>query len=195
MADSAAEGEDIFRAKKSVDLVRVACTSTRFRALDMVKDAKDKAMKTLSNLMASHLPEFELNKGLELIGKSETIWSTCGQLRSLTSRGGRSLRATSPRWQGQTGRHSPHTSQMAYVNTIFAAIPARELDSTSTALARRGQLPTGIACSAFLAQSEFHQRRQSSVEKMGLCRWRDDRLGYSIPYMITGQMNEHPRLP
>ncbi|MDK2857331.1 MAG: 4-hydroxy 2-oxovalerate aldolase [Verrucomicrobiota bacterium] len=203
MADVGRTNEsDIVPADQSmIDLIRVACYIHQIpTALDMVKDAKDKGYETSVNLMAiSTVPEFELNKGLELIGKSETdmiyLVDSFGSLyfeqiddlmrRYLTAMGK----------EKRVGIHAHNNQQMAYANTIYAAIHgATLLDSTLDGLGRgAGNCPTELLL-GFLRNPKFKQRPAiEAVEKLLLpLRDRID-WGYSVPYMITGQMNEHPR--
>ncbi|MGE4490063.1 MAG: nucleoid-structuring protein H-NS [Kiritimatiellales bacterium] len=203
MADVGRTNEsDIVPADQSVvDLVRVACYIHQIpAALDMIKDAKDKGYETSVNLMAiSTVPEFELNKGIELIGKSETdmiyLVDSFGSLyfeqindlmrRYLTAMG----------TGKQVGIHAHNNQQMAYVNTIFAAIHgATMLDSTIDGLGRgAGNCPTELLL-GFLRNPKFKQRPViDAVEKLTQPLRETIDWGYSIPYMITGQMNQHPR--
>jgi 4-hydroxy 2-oxovalerate aldolase len=194
--------DDILACDESViDLIRVACYIHQIpAALEMVKMAKDKGYETSVNLMAiSTVPEFELNKGLELIGKSETdmlyLVDSFGslyyeQIEDLMRR------YLSAMQNGQQiGIHAHNNQQMAYVNTICSAINgATMLDATIDGLGRgAGNCPTELLL-GFLRNPKFHQRPLiEAVEKWMLPLRREIDWGYSIPYMITGQMNEHPR--
>jgi 4-hydroxy 2-oxovalerate aldolase len=95
----------------------------------------------------------------------------------------------------RVGIHAHNNQQMAYANTIYAAIHgATLLDSTLDGLGRgAGNCPTELLL-GFLRNPKFKQRPAiEAVEKLLLpLRDRID-WGYSVPYMITGQMNEHPR--
>jgi 4-hydroxy 2-oxovalerate aldolase len=195
------ESDIVPREKSLIDLVRVACYIHQIpAALDMVKDAKDKGYETSVNLMAiSTVPEFELNKGLEMIGASETdmvyLVDSFGSLyfEQIDDLMRRYLAAMGK--DKQVGIHAHNNQQMAYANTIFAAIHgATMLDSTIDGLGRgAGNCPTELLL-GFLRNPKFHQRPViEAVEKYTLpLRSRID-WGYSIPYMISGQLNEHPR--
>jgi 4-hydroxy 2-oxovalerate aldolase len=203
MADVGRTNEsDIVPADQSmINLIRVACYIHQIpAALDMVKDAKDKGYETSVNLMAiSTVPEFELNKGLELIGKSETdmiyLVDSFGSLyfEQIDDLMRRYLNAMGK--EKQVGIHAHNNQQMAYANTIYAAIHGSTLlDSTLDGLGRgAGNCPTELLL-GFLRNPKFKQRPAiEAVEKLLLpLRDRID-WGYSVPYMITGQMNEHPR--
>jgi 4-hydroxy 2-oxovalerate aldolase len=166
----------------------------------MVKDAKDKGYEVALNLMAiSTVPEYELNKGLELIGRSEAdmvyLVDSFGSLyfEQVDDLLRRYLDAAG---EGkQVGIHAHNNQQMAYVNTIFAAIHgATMLDATISGLGRgAGNCPTELLL-GFLRNPKFHQRPAiEAVEKLMLPLREKIDWGYSIPYMITGQRNEHPR--
>ncbi|MBN2162908.1 MAG: aldolase catalytic domain-containing protein [Pontiellaceae bacterium] len=194
---------DIVPADQSViDLVRVACYIHQIPAcLDMVRDAKQKGYETSVNLMAiSTVPEFELNKGLELIGKCAEadmlyLVDSFGslyyeQIEDLMRRYKDAMQHGQ-----QIGIHAHNNQQMAYVNTICCAINgATMLDSTIDGLGRgAGNCPTELLL-GFLRNPKFHQRPIiEAVEKLMLPLREEIDWGYSIPYMITGQMNEHPR--
>jgi 4-hydroxy 2-oxovalerate aldolase len=195
------ESDIVPREKSLIDLVRVACYIHQIpAALDMVKDAKDKGYETSVNLMAiSTVPEIELNKGLELIGLSETdmvyLVDSFGSLyfEQIDDLMRRYLAAMG---EGkQVGIHAHNNQQMAYANTIFAAIHgATMLDSTIDGLGRgAGNCPTELLL-GFLRNPKFKQRPIiEAVEKLTLPLRDQIDWGYSIPYMISGQMNEHPR--
>jgi len=195
------ESDIVPREKSLIDLVRVACYIHQIpAALDMVKDAKDKGYETSVNLMAiSTVPEFELNKGLELIGRSETdmvyLVDSFGSLyfEQIDDLMRRYLAAMGK--DKQVGIHAHNNQQMAYANTIFAAIHgATMLDATIDGLGRgAGNCPTELLL-GFLRNPKFKQRPIiEAVEKWTLPLRETIDWGYSIPYMISGQMNQHPR--
>ncbi len=197
------DDDDIKPADESViDLIRVACYIHQIpAALEMVRTAKERGYETSVNLMAiSTVPEFELHKGLELIGKCEEadmlyLVDSFGslyyeQIEDLMRR----YKAAMQHGQ-QIGIHAHNNQQMAYVNTICCAINgATMLDSTIDGLGRgAGNCPTELLL-GFLRNPKFHQRPIiEAVEKLMVPLREQIDWGYSVPYMITGQMNEHPR--
>jgi 4-hydroxy 2-oxovalerate aldolase len=203
MVDIGRTDEDDIKScdQSMIDLIRVACYIHQIpAALDMVKSAKDKGYETSVNLMAiSTVPEFELNKGLELIGRSETdmvyLVDSFGSLY-FEQIGDLLRRYIAAMGEGkQVGIHAHNNQQMAYVNTIFAAIHgATMLDSTIDGLGRgAGNCPTELLL-GFLRNPKFHQRPIiEAVEKWTHPLRQTIDWGYSIPYMIAGQMNQHPR--
>jgi len=195
--------EDILQADQSaIDLIRVACYIHQIpAALEMAKMAKDKGYETSINLMAiSTVPEFELNKGLELIGKCKDA-DMLYLVDSFGSLYYEQIEDLMRRYLGamehgqQIGIHAHNNQQMAYVNTICCAINgATMLDSTIDGLGRgAGNCPTELLL-GFLRNPKFRQRPIiEAVQKLTLPLRETIDWGYSIPYMISGQMNQHPR--
>jgi len=194
---------DILQADQSpLDLIRVAAYIHQVpAALELVKMAKDKGYETSVNLMAiSTVPEFELNKGLELLGKCEEM-DMLYLVDSFGSLYYEQIEDLMRRYLGamqhgqQIGIHAHNNQQMAYVNTICCAINgATMLDSTIDGMGRgAGNCPTELLL-GFLRNPKFHQRPIiEAVEKYLQPLRKDIDWGYSVPYMITGQMNQHPR--
>ena len=195
--------DDVVACEQSViDLIRVACYIHQIpAALEMVKMAKDKGYETSVNLMAiSTVPEFELNKGLEMLGQCQDmdmlyLVDSFGslyyeQIEDLMRRYKEAMQHGQ-----QIGIHAHNNQQMAYVNTICCAINgATMLDSTLDGMGRgAGNCPTELLL-GFLRNPKFHQRPIiEAVEKLMVPLRESIDWGYSVPYMITGQMNEHPR--
>ncbi len=204
MADVGRTSEnDIVPADQSViDLVRVACYIHQIpAALDLVKDAKNKGYEIALNLMAiSSVPEFELDKGIELIGQSDAdmlyLVDSFGSLyfEQIDDLMCRYLAAMG---EGkQVGIHAHNNQQMAYANTVSAAIHgATMLDSTLDGFGRgAGNCPTELLL-GFLRNPKFKLRPTIEAVEKWLHPLRETiDWGYSIPYMITGQMNQHPRV-
>ena len=188
--------------QSALDLIRVACYIHQIpSALEMIKMAKNKGYETSVNLMAiSTVPEFELNKGLEMIGKCEAV-DMLYLVDSFGSLYYEQVEDLMRRYLGsmihgqKIGIHAHNNQQMAYVNTICSAINgATMLDSTLDSLGRgAGNCPTELLL-GFLRNPKFHQRPIiEAVEKLMVPLRETIDWGCSIPYMITGQMNQHPR--
>jgi len=194
---------DILPKEQSVvDLVRVATYIHQIPgALDMIKACHDKGYETSVNLMAiSVVNEKELDEALELLSRSEAdiiyLVDSYGSLYSeevqdLTRK---YMSFAEPRGK-KVGMHAHNNQQLAYANTIEALIlGASYLDCTIAGLGRgAGNCPTELLL-GFLKNPRYHQRPiikciQESVAPMRKkITW-----GYDIPYMLTGQLNHHPR--
>ncbi len=195
--------DDIPLKKDSVvDMVRVATYIHQIpTALDMLKDAHDKGYETTVNLMAaSTVSESELSGGLDLLCKSDVdavyLVDSFGAFYSEQVHYLMSLYAKYTKPHGKTlGMHAHNNQQLAYANTIEAAIKgANMLDSSMAGLGRgAGNCQTELLL-GFLHNPKYQLRPilqciQEHIEPMRTkLRW-----GFDIPYMITGQLNQHPR--
>ncbi len=195
---------DILPKEQSViDCIRVATYIHQIpTALDMVKDAHDKGYEVTLNLMAiSIVQERELNQALEEIAKSEIstlyVVDSFGalyseQIKDLVLKYLAALEGTGK----EVGIHAHNNQQLAYANTIEALIVgANRLDATIAGIGRgAGNCPLELLI-GFLHNPKFKLRPvlECVQNVMQPLRKKMD-WGYSIPYMITGQLNVHPRV-
>jgi len=187
-----------------IDIVRVATYIHQIpTALDMIKDAHDKGYLVTVNLMAvSTVQERELAEALELFAKSPIcsiyIVDSYGayyseQIRDVALMFLKAMAGTGI----EVGIHAHNNQMLAYANTVEALIVgANRLDATINGMGRgAGNCPLELLV-GFLKNPKFQVRpileciRDVFVplEKNGDMEW-----GYRIPYMLTGQMNIHPR--
>ncbi len=194
---------DILPKEKSVlDCIRVAAYIHQIPgAIDMIKDAHDKGYETTLNLMAiSTVQERELDDALSALAKSPMdtfyIVDSYGsmyseQVHDLVQGALEALEGTGK----QVGFHAHNNMQLAYANTIEALIVgASRLDATIDGLGRgAGNCPLELLLS-FLKNPKFKLRPIiETIEKSFIPLRKTIDWGYSIPYLITGMMNEHPR--
>ncbi|MBN1586098.1 MAG: aldolase catalytic domain-containing protein [Candidatus Omnitrophica bacterium] len=195
--------EDILPRKDSVlDMIRVACYVHQIPlALDMIKDAHDKGYETTINMMAvSIVPEREIDEALELLAKSEVetfyVVDSFGALYSEQAHFllDKYMKYAKPAGK-QVGMHAHNNQQLAFANTVEAVIKgATMLDASMAGLGRgAGNCLTELLM-GFLHNPKYRLRPvlkciQETIEPM-----RQDLMwGFDIPYMLTGQMNQHPR--
>jgi 4-hydroxy 2-oxovalerate aldolase len=190
------------KSESVIDLVRVATYINQIpTALDMVKDAQDKGYETTLNLMAvSTVQERELNEGLELMAQSGTqaiyVVDSFGSLYSeqvdyFVKKYKHYCRGTGI----EVGIHAHNNLQLAFANTIEAIVlGCNFLDATMAGLGRgAGNCPMELLL-GFLHNPKYDQRpvlrcAQDHIEPMRKkLNW-----GFDLPYMITGQFNQHPR--
>ena len=95
----------------------------------------------------------------------------------------------------EIGIHAHNNQQLAYANTIEALISgASRLDATISGIGRGAGNCSLELLIGFLKNPKFHLRpiletiQDVFVPLRAKMDW-----GYSIPYMITGQLNRHPR--
>ncbi len=195
--------EDIIPKKDSViDMVRVATYIHQLPvALDMVRDARAKGYETSVNLMAaSTVPESELEEALELLADSEVdvfyLVDSFGAFYSEQVHYLLDLYLKYGTAKGKiVGMHAHNNQQLAYANTIEAAIRgANFLDSSMAGLGRgAGNCQTELLL-GFLHNPKYRLRPllqciQEHIEPLR----HELRWGFDIPYMITGFLNQHPR--
>jgi 4-hydroxy 2-oxovalerate aldolase len=195
---------DILPRDKSVlSVIRVACYIHQVpTALDMIKDAHDKGYQTTFNLMAlSTVQERELMDALEVVAASPVdvayVVDSFGsfyseQIRDLTGKFVNLFRDAGK----EVGIHAHNNQQLAYANTIEAMLSgATWLDATIAGLGRgAGNCPTELLL-GFLKNPKFHQRPVlECVQDVFVPLRKQLDWGYSIPYMLTGQLNIHPRM-
>ncbi len=195
--------EDILPKEKSVlDCIRIATYVHQIpTALDMVEDAHQKGYETTLNLMAvSTVPDFELNKALEVAAASSVdvmyIVDSYGALYSeqiddLMKRFKDVIKGRKKR----IGIHTHNNLQLAFANTITAIIAgATMLDSTVCGLGRGAGNCALELLLGFLKNPKYDQRAVlQCVQETILPLRKEFDWGYSIPYAISGQLNEHPR--
>ncbi|MDD3925986.1 MAG: aldolase catalytic domain-containing protein, partial [bacterium] len=194
---------DILPKSESVlDMIRVAAYIHQIPgALDMIKAAHDKGYETTINLMAiSVVNERELDEALELLCRSEVkVIYLVDSYGSLYSEEVRDLTRKYLKFAEESGKsvgvHMHNNQQLAYANTLEGLIlGASYLDTTMGGLGRgAGNCPTELLL-GFLKNPKFRLRpvlqclQEHIVPLKGEVRW-----GYDIPYMLTGQLNMHPR--
>jgi 4-hydroxy 2-oxovalerate aldolase len=96
----------------------------------------------------------------------------------------------------QIGMHAHNNQQLAYANTIEAMLAgATWLDATIAGMGRgAGNCPTELLL-GFLKNPKFHLRPVlECVQDLFVPLSKQLDWGYSIPYMLTGQLNIHPRM-
>lgn len=190
------------RDQSVIDLVRVACYINQIPlAIDMVKDAVDKGYETMLQLMAvSAVQERDLDAALEVAAQSDAdgvyIVDSFGslyseQIRDLTNKYMAAMKGTGK----EVGIHAHNNQQLAFANTIEAIIcGASRVDATYAGIGRgAGNCPMELLV-GFLHNPKFKMRpilecTQEIFEPLShKMDW-----GYSIPYALTGQLNQHPR--
>jgi 4-hydroxy 2-oxovalerate aldolase len=194
---------DIVAKDKSViDMVRVACYIHQVPgALDMVKDAHDKGYETTINLMAlSTVKESELASALDLFARSETkvlyVVDSFGSLYSEQTRAYVQQFLVHARQAGmEVGLHAHNNQQLAFANSIEAIVcGANFVDGSLAGLGRGAGNCNTELLAGFLHNPRYHMRPllhciQHHIEPMrAALRW-----GFDIPYMLLGQLNQHPR--
>jgi 4-hydroxy 2-oxovalerate aldolase len=202
-ADRTDYHEDILPREHSViDCIRVACYIHQVpMAMDMVADAHQKGYETMLQLMAvSAVNQKDLEQALQLVARCEAtavyLVDSFGALYSEQVRDLARLYLSMVRESGkEVGFHGHNNMQLAFANTIEAIVSgANRLDATINGIGRgAGNCPLELLI-GFLHNPKFRMRpvleciRDHFVPLSKEIEW-----GYSLPYAITGQLNQHPR--
>lgn len=195
--------EDILPKEESVfDTIRVAAYIHQIpTALDMIQDAHEKGYETVMQLMAvSVIQDRDLGEALEVLAASPvTAIYLVDSFGALYSEPIRDLILTYLNAVEGTGKevgiHAHNNQQLAYANTIEALIMgASRLDATINGMGRGpGNCPLELLI-GFLKNPKFHLRPVlQCIQEHFLPLDSEMEWGPRIPYMITGQLNQHPR--
>ncbi|MEK7271003.1 MAG: aldolase catalytic domain-containing protein [Planctomycetota bacterium] len=194
---------DILPKKDSVlDCIRVAAYIDQIpMAMEMIHDAHEKGYETVMQLMAiSTVQEAALEEALATLAGSPvsavylvdsfgSLYSE--QVRDLTLTMLKALEGTGK----EVGMHAHNNQQLAYANTLEALIlGASRLDATINGMGRgAGNCPLELLV-GFLHNPKFNLRPVLECIRDVFLPMREKMdWGYSIPYMLTGQRNVHPR--
>ncbi len=193
----------IDRADSAIDLVRIATyINTIPAALRMVEYCHARGYETTINIMAiSNAKESEVNEALSLIGQSPAdgiyIVDSYGalymeQIEELADK----YLETAEANQKFVGIHAHNNQQLAFANTIAALTRGVSyLDSTVSGMGRGAGNCASEQLLGFLKNPKydiipilrFIEKQIVPLKETGVV-W-----GYNIPYLLTGQTNQHPR--
>ena len=195
--------DELLPASESViDMVRIATYIHQIpEAVELIEDAHAKGYETTVNIMAiSKAFEGELDQVLETLSQTPVdviyIADSFGsfypeQIRRLTEK----YLDVAEKSGKKVGIHAHNNMQLAYANTIEAMMYGTSfLDATISGLGRgAGNCPMELLI-GFLKNPKYRLLPMLEfIEKQIVPLEKELDWGYSIPYMITGQLNEHPR--
>jgi len=195
--------DELLPASESVvDMVRIATYIHQIpAAIELIEDAHAKGYETTVNIMAiSKSFDTELDEVLEALSKTPVdiiyIADSFGsfypeQINKLTQKYVKVARNNGK----QVGIHAHNNIQLAYANTIESMMYGTSfLDVTISGLGRgAGNCPMELLI-GFLKNPKYNLVPVLEfIETYIVPLEKELDWGYSIPYMITGQLNEHPR--
>ncbi|NQY92615.1 MAG: nucleoid-structuring protein H-NS [Campylobacteraceae bacterium] len=194
--------ELIQKADSVVDMVRIATYIHQIpAAIELIEDAHAKGYETTVNIMAiSKSFDDELDEVLLALSKTPVdviyIADSFGsfypeQINRLTEKYLKVAKASGKK----VGIHTHNNIQMAYANTIEAMMYGTSfLDVTISGLGRgAGNCPMELLI-GFLKNPKYKLMPVLKfIENYIVPLEKELDWGYSIPYMLTGQLNEHPR--
>ncbi len=187
-------------SESSIDMIRVACYVHQVdTAIALAHHCMDKGYETTINLMAvSTVGLRDLNESLEDLNKSKVpIIYLVDSFGAFYSEDIDTLaQKYIERLPGKIiGAHFHNNQQLAFANTISGIINGvNYLDATLNGIGRgAGNCPLELLLS-FLKNPKFKVRPLMQCIEEEIFPWaKKIDWGYSIPYMITGIMNQHPR--
>ena len=185
-----------------VDMIRIATYIHQLpAAIELIEDAHSKGYETTVNIMAiSKSFDDELDEVLAALGKTNVdviyIADSFGsfypeQIKKLTEKYLKVAEASGKK----VGIHAHNNLQLAYANTIEAMMYGTSfLDVTISGLGRgAGNCPLELLI-GFLKNPKYKLMPVLKfIEEFIVPLEKELDWGYSIPYMLTGQLNEHPR--
>jgi len=206
MADAGGKSDwltDFLPKKDSVvDMVRVACYIHQMpEAVDMIRHAHELGYETTCNIMAiSAAQDAEIDEALEELATSAAsavyVVDSFGALYSeqvcmLVQMYQKALEGTGK----EVGVHMHNNQQLAFANTIEGIIRgANRIDASMAGLGRGAGNCTMELLLGFLRNPKFKIRpvwkfiQDHIVKIQETIEW-----GPYPPYVITGQLNQHPR--
>jgi 4-hydroxy 2-oxovalerate aldolase len=194
--------EDILPVNDSVfDLIRVACYVKDIdKAIDLARMIQDKGYETSINMMAvSTNLEKDVDEALLQLAQTEVpyvyVVDSYGNMFSedvtfLMKKYRNAL-------PGKTvGIHTHNNRQLAFANTVQAIIDGSNiLDASVYGIGRGpGNCPLELLLT-FLKNPKYNVRPVLQViQDHYIPLSQEIEWGYILPYMITGMLNEHPRV-
>jgi 4-hydroxy 2-oxovalerate aldolase len=191
------------RADSAIDLIRVATyINTIPAALEIVEHCHNLGYETTLNIMAiSNAKESDVDEALDLIGKSPVdgiyIVDSYGalymeQIEELADK----YLNMAERENKFVGIHAHNNQQLAFANTIAALTQGVSyLDATVNGMGRGAGNCSSEQLMGFLKNPKYNiipllkfmEKHMEPLKEAGTV-W-----GYNIPYLLTGQTNQHPR--
>ena len=191
------------KSDSAIDLVRIATyINTIPAAIEMIEHCHNLGYETTVNIMAiSNAKETEIDEALELIGKSPVdgiyIVDSYGalymeQVEEIADK----YLAMADKYKKFVGIHAHNNQQLAFANTIAALTRGVSyLDSTISGMGRGAGNCASEQLLGFLKNPKydiipilkFIEKHMVALRESGVV-W-----GYNVPYLLTGQMNRHPR--
>ncbi len=187
-------------SESSLDMIRVACYVHQVdAAIALAHHCMDKGYESTINLMAvSTVGLRDLNEALEDLAKSRVpIIYLVDSFGAFYSEDIDMLAVKyRERLPDKTiGIHCHNNQQLAFANTIAGIIAGINfLDGTLYGIGRgAGNCPIELLLS-FLKNPKFKVRPLIECIESQIFPWEKKiDWGYSVPYMVTGVMNQHPR--
>lgn len=193
----------IDKSDSVIDLVRVATyINTIPAAIEMVEYCHEKGYETTINIMAiSNDNDADIDEALDLIGHSNVdgiyIVDSYGaiypeQMRKLADK----YLSFGEKYGKFIGIHAHNNQQLAFANTIEAMTRGVSyLDVTVSGMGRGAGNCASEIMLGFLKNPKYNILPILDVLEHEIVPLKEKGViwGYDIPYLLTGQLNQHPR--
>ena len=193
----------IDRCDSVIDLVRIATyINTIPAAIEMVEYCHEKGYETTVNIMAiSSDNDTDIDEALDLIGQSSAdgiyIVDSYGaiypeQMRKLADK----YLFFGDKFQKYIGIHAHNNQQLAFANTIEALKRGVSyLDVTVSGMGRGAGNCASEQLLGFLKNPKYNILPILDVLEHEILPLKEKGViwGYDIPYLLTGQLHQHPR--
>ncbi|GAE27410.1 4-hydroxy-2-oxovalerate aldolase [Halalkalibacter wakoensis JCM 9140] len=189
------------RAESPLDMIRVACYIREVdKGLELVEMFHERGYETSLNIMAlSSVPENQLIEAFKMVKESSVdvvyIVDSFGSLDPADiAHQVKKFQEMIP--NKQLGIHTHNNMQLAFANTLTALRNGVTfLDSSVYGMGRAaGNCNTELLVTHIQKASYEIKPVLSVIEKHMLEMRQKWEWGYIIPYMISGTLNEHPRV-
>jgi 4-hydroxy 2-oxovalerate aldolase len=193
---------DVLPCEQSVlDMIRVACYIREVdKGLELVEMFHDMGYETTLNIMAlSSAPERQLIEAFDMIKESPV--DVVYIVDSFGSLDPQDIEYQVKKFQAmlpnkRLGIHTHNNMQLAFANTLTAMKNGVEfLDSSVYGMGRAaGNCNTELLVS-YIQKSRYELKPVLGIIEKHMLEMRQKwEWGYIIPYMISGVLNEHPRV-
>lgn len=193
----------IDREDSVIDMIRIATyINTIPAAIEMVEYCYDKGYETTVNIMAiSNDNDADIDEALDLIGQSHAngiyIVDSYGaiypeQMRKIAKK----YLTFGEKYGKFVGIHAHNNQQLAFANTIEAlSMGVSYLDVTVNGMGRGAGNCSSELLLGFLKNPKYKLLPILDVLEHDIVPLIEQGVvwGYNIPYMLTGQLNQHPR--
>lgn len=205
MADIGRHELDDFdqKANSPVDLVRVATYLHQMpEAIEMIEDAAKKGYETSCNIMAiSTTQKEDILVALDMLGQTPVdciyIVDSFGSLYpEQLARVAEFYLEAGEKYGKKVGIHAHNNQQLAFANTIEACGDGVDwLDGTYLAMGRGAGNCAMELLLGFLKNPKYNVFPVYKFIEEHMMKLKEDgvKWGYDIQYLMTGQLNQHPR--
>ena len=191
------------KANSPVDLIRVATYIHQMpEAIDMIEDAANKGYETSCNIMAiANSQKEDIEVALDMLGQTPVdviyIVDSFGSLYpEQIARIADLYCSFAEKYGKKVGIHAHNNQQLAFANTIEACGDNVDwLDATYLSMGRGAGNCAMELLIGFLKNPKYKIYPVYKFIEETMMKLKEDGIvwGYDLQYLMTGQLNQHPR--